>query len=262
MADVLGIPLGGCVQNVRHEFIHEAIGFYHRPSVPIGLWSPYCWSPSPLSPKKYQIHWVASLKPQTNSTRYNLDLTFGMAMERYGQVQKLDIFQFRSSMLNHVASGLWSLEYSLFRQSYTCLHSFLLVLDSEFSKQYLAILGCCFGISILDKPIVNTLCLLEHAGAYSSIVLSIVYIEHIPIKYSYNWILQIHPQCGNPKNKPIIWRWFIAPKHTQTRHGNFGDGLWSGLYHVSTPQQAFFVWWCQYFKHISIIHHNHHIIAI
>ena len=165
-------------------------------------------------------------------------------------------------MLNHVASGLWSLEYSLFRQSYTCLHSFLLVLDSEFSKQYLAILGCCFGISILDKPIVNTLCLLEHAGAYSSIVLSIVYIEHIPIKYSYNWILQIHPQCGNPKNKPIIWRWFIAPKHTQTRYGNFGDGLWSGLYHVSTPQQAFFVWWCQYFKHISIIHHNHHIIAI
>ena len=109
MADVLGIPLGGCVQNVRHEFIHEAIGFYHRPSVPIGLWSPYCWSPSPLSPKKYQIHWVVSLKPQTNSTRYNLDLTFGMAMERNWTYFN---FALQCWIMWLLACGVWNILFS------------------------------------------------------------------------------------------------------------------------------------------------------
>lgn len=69
-------------------------------------------------------------------------------------------------------------------QCHTCCHSFLHGLG-WFTKQYLAILGCCFGIVILDKAIMYSLCLrLEWSLLFGCLNYSItVYPEHIsPLK--------------------------------------------------------------------------------
>lgn len=72
------------------------------------------------------------------------------------------------------------LGFGAFFQSHTCCHSFLHGLG-WFTKQYLAILGCCFGIVILDKAIMYTLCLrLEWSLLFGCLIFSItVYPEHI-----------------------------------------------------------------------------------